>query len=82
MSGDLPEVKFDLNLLVVDGQTRNLDDFLKGFGHWTLNVGRSETTVLQQLLVKQVVCVKQNLLATDQNDLRLRSECVVFKASD
>ena len=33
MSGDLPEVKFDLNLLVVDGQTRNLDDFLKGFRH-------------------------------------------------
>ena len=41
-----------------------------------------ESAILQQLLVQQVVCMKQDLLTADQDDLCLLSELVIIQAPD
>ena len=41
-----------------------------------------ESAILQQLLVQQVVCMKQDLLTADQDDLCLLSELVIVQAPD
>ena len=79
---NLLDVDLNLNVSLLDEHAGYLQDLFDGIVCRTLHENGCELAILEKLLVEQIVRMQTDLLTTDQNDLSLQSQIVVFQASD